>query len=114
MIYKKIKKLTKKVFNSKTYLLIGLNRYVPDDFGKLTDISVDKEEKNIHIQMLKDEEEAHLSILKYGLEYKGNTAYLVYSKIESDVFLQSALKGKKIDKKIKVDPKYIKIVQAML
>ncbi|HEO98177.1 MAG: hypothetical protein JW682_01290 [Campylobacterales bacterium] len=114
MIYKKIAKLTKKVFSSKTYLLMGLNRYVPETFGKLTDIAVDREGKNIYLQMRKSGEEAHLNILKYGVEYQGNTAYLTYGSIERDAYLHSALKDYTIDKRIKVDPKYIKIVQAML
>lgn len=114
MIYKKVKRLTKKVFSSKTYLLMGLNRYVPETFGKLTDISVDREGKNIYLQMQREGEDAHLNILKYGVEYQGNTAYLTYDKIERDAYLHSALKGYEIDKRIKVDPKYIKIVQAML
>ncbi len=114
MIYKKIKKLTTKVFNSKTYLLMAVNRYVPEAFGKITDLSVDKDEKNIYIQMQKDEKTAHLGILKYAVTYKGSQAYLSFEKIEKDSYLESTLKNVDIKNNIKIDPLYLKIVKSML
>ena len=114
MIYKKIKKLTKKVFSSKTYVLLGINKFVPDDFGEVTDIVVDREEKNIFVALVKEGSTGNLNILKYAVVYEGTQAYLTFSKIEKDGYLKSSLKQAKIDKKIKIDPKYIKVVQRMI
>jgi hypothetical protein len=114
MIFKKIQRLTKKAFSSKTYLLLGLNRVVPDNLGKINDIMVDREEKNIHLSLEQQGSSADLSILGYGLEYEGNTAYLIFNKIEKTGYLNSTLKNLQHNKRIKVDPKYIKLVQKMI
>jgi len=114
MIFKKIKKFTKKVFSSKTYLLIGLNKIIPNHLGSITDITIDREDKNIYLELEQDKKKAQLNILGYGLEYKGDTAYLVFKKIEKTSYLSTMLKDIQQIKKIKVDKKYIKLVEQMI
>ncbi len=114
MIFKKIKKLSQKVFSSKTYLLLGLNKFVPDDFGKVIDISVDREDKNIFVTLEKERKQGTLNIFKYAVVYEGSQPYLSFDKIEKDGYLKSKFQQVKIDKKIKIDPKYIKVVQRMI
>lgn len=114
MIFKKIKKLGKKAFSSKTYLLLGLNKFVPEDFGKIIDIAVDREDKNIFVSLEKESKKGSLSILKYAVVYEGTQAFLSFDTIEKDGYLKSLFKQAKIDKKIKIDPKYIKAVRRMI
>lgn len=114
MIFKKINKLTNKMFSSKTYLLIGLNKFIPDELGQIVDMTVDRGDKNIFLELEKEKNKARLNILKYGIVYEGTQAYLSFDKIEKDGYLKSALKSVQSDKKIKIDSKYVKVVQRMI
>lgn len=114
MIFKKIKKLTKKIFSSKTYLLMVLNKFAPAEFGEIKDIMLDKEAKNIYLELEKNEQESVLNIINYSIKYEGSQAYLHFDKLELSGFLKSLLKDFTLKKKIKIDPKYIKIVRTLL
>ena len=113
-IFKKVRKFTKKAFSSKTYMLMGINRVMPETLGKMNDIMIDRENKNIFLQLEQDGKSAGLNIFEYGLQYQGNTAYLVFKSIEKTGYLNSMLKDIHHNKKIKVDPKYIKLVERMI
>jgi len=114
MIYTKIKRLSKKIFSSKTYLLAGLNRVIDDDLGKITDITVDRENKNIHLELGKGQESGRLDVLGYGIVYRGNKACLTFNSIEKSGYLKKALQGLKIKNEIAINPLYIKIVERIL
>ncbi|HHO42196.1 MAG TPA: hypothetical protein ENN12_02445 [Epsilonproteobacteria bacterium] len=114
MIYTKIKRLSKKIFSSKTYLLAGLNRVIDDDLGKITDITVDREDKNIYLELEKKQEFARLDVLGYGIVYKGNKAYLTFKSIQRSGYLQKALQGLDVKNQIAINPLYIKIVEKIL
>ncbi len=115
MIFNKIKKMANKVFSSKTYMLLAINKFVPEEFGKVVDIDVNRDEKEIFVKLDSNKnEQGNLKIVKYSIIYEGTQAYLTYNKIESEGYLKPILKKAKIGKKVKIDPKYIKIVQKMV
>jgi len=114
MIFNKIKKMANKVFSSKTYMLLAINKFVPEEFGEVVDIYVDRDEKEIFVKLDKKGEQGNLKIVKYSIVYEGSQAYLTYDKITSEGYLKPILKKAKIGKKVKIDPKYIKIVQKMV
>lgn len=114
MIYDKIKKMTQKTFSSKTYVLMGVNKFIPEHFGKVTDLVVDRTEKNIYVSLDKKEDKAKLSILGYHIIYKGTQPYLAFNKLHKDGFLNDKLGSLIISKEIAIDSKYIKLVQRMV
>jgi hypothetical protein len=114
MIYEKIKRLSKKIFSSKTYLLAGLNRVIDDDLGKITNIAVDREDKNIHLELQKAQESGGLDVLGYGIVYEGNRAYLTFKSIQRSGYLHQALQGLHVKNQIAIKPLYIKIVEKIL
>ncbi len=115
MIFNKIKKMANKVFSSKTYMLLAINKFVPEEFGEVINIDVNRDDKEIFVELdNKSGEQGNLRIVKYAIVYEGIQAYLTYNKIVSEGYLKPILKKAKIGKKVKIDPKYIKIVQKMV
>jgi len=113
-MFKKLKKLAKKAFSSKTYLLLTINKMVPDNLGEVIDISVDREAQHLFVAFAKGIEKANLTIEGYGIEYEGKDAYLIFDTIRKEGYLKSMLKGFHADKRIKVDPKYLKLIEKMV
>ena len=114
MIFEKMRRLSKKVFSSKTYLLVGLNKTVPNELGKIIDIEVDRERKNIYLELEKSQEIGYLDILAYGITYEGNRAFLTYRFIEKRGYLRTSLKDLSINDRLLINPLYIKIVEKIL
>jgi len=114
MIVKKIRRLTKKVFNSKTYVLFFLNRYIPDNLGKIEDLQIDRESKNISVDLKKEGKSGKIEVIKYRIIYEGTKGYLIYDKLQTQGYITKALAAYNIDKKIFIKPQYIKLVEKVI
>jgi|GEM_PF-2398764 len=114
MIFQKIRRLTKKVFNSKTYVLFFLNRYIPDNLGKIEDVHIDRESKNISVDLNRDGSSGKIEVINYRINYEGSKGYLIYDKLQTQGYITKALAAYKIDKKIFIKPQYIKLVERVI
>lgn len=114
MITQKIRRFAKKVFSSKSWVLGIINRFVPQDFGKVEDLTLNRDEKTLYLLLKKEELESQITINNYALRYEGSKSFITFKSIEADGYLKSRLKSALKTKEIEVDPKYITLVKKFL
>ena len=114
MITQKIRRFTKKVFSSKSWVLALLNRFLPKEFGTLEDFTVDRDTKNIFLTFSKETQRAKLDVYRYGMRYEGEKSFVTFDSLIADGFLKPHLKTLAKTKEIAVDPKHIVFVKKLL
>ncbi len=114
MILDKMRKLAKKTFNKKTYLLMVINRFVPESFGKILDIEINREEKNLFLLFHKAEEEATLHLHSYAIIYKVRQPYLVFKSIEKTGYFKSMFPQLSHTKEIAIEHKYVEFLKRLI
>jgi sporulation protein YlmC with PRC-barrel domain len=114
MIFNTMRRFAKKAFSSKTYVLAAVNRFVPETMGKLTDLEIDRENKNISMELLRGKENAALHVKNYSLRYRGSRSFLVFETLYAQGFLKPQLKSVLKNREIEIDPRYIKAVKTLI
>jgi sporulation protein YlmC with PRC-barrel domain len=114
MIFNTMRRLAKKAFSSKTYVLAVINRFVPESLGKVTDLEIDRESKNIALKLLRGDEDASLHVKKYGIRYRGSRSYLIFETIFAQGFLRPQLKSAMKNREIEIEKRYIKAVKTLI
>lgn len=110
MISKKISRMAKKIFSSKTYILAFVNRFVPENFGKITNLNIDRENKNIFIELEKEKKSATVELSNYSMYFEGSKSFLIYESLDATSFIKPILKNLSKQKKIEIEPRYITLV----
>lgn len=110
MIYKKISRMAKKVFSSKTYILVFVNSFIPENFGKIINLNVDRENKNIFIELEKERKSATVELSSYSMYFEGSKSFLIYETLDATGFIKSMLKSLSKQKKIEIEPRYVTLV----
>jgi hypothetical protein len=114
MITQKIRRFAKKVFSSKSWVLGIINRFIPQEFGVLEDLSLNRHEKTIFLLLSKEQLRTKVYVRNYALRYEGSKSFVTFEAIEADGYLKSRLKTMVHAKEIEVDPKYIALVKTFL
>lgn len=117
----KLKQLRNRFLSSKALALFVLNRKVKfmigqdKDFGTLTDLQLDRQAKNLTLEVERDRESSTITINNYGFETRKGTPYLIWKSVNftgpdtpyfQDVF--SRING------IELSKRYISVVEAIL
>jgi sporulation protein YlmC with PRC-barrel domain len=114
MIFNTMRRFAKKAFSSKTYVLAGVNRLVPETLGKVTDLEIDRENKNISLELLRGKEQAALHVKNYAIRYRGSRSFLVFETLYAQGFLKSQLKSAMKNREIEIEKRYIKAVKTLI
>jgi len=114
MILTKMRRLAKKAFSSKTYVLAVINRFVPDTLGTVTDLRIDRDAKELFLSLRKDDERSDLRVERYGVRYSGGRSFITFEGLEADGFLKPRLKTLLNTREIEVDPRYVKLLQRVV
>lgn len=114
MIFNTMRRFAKKAFSSKTYVLAAVNRFVPESLGKLTDLEIDREGRNISLELLRSGEQASLHVKNYGIRYRGSRSFLVYETLYAQGFLRPQLNSAMKQREIEIDKRYIKAVKTLI
>jgi hypothetical protein len=114
MIFKTMRRFAKKAFSSKTYVLAGVNRLIPDTFGTMTDLEIDRENKRIDVQLHRGEARASLHVGDYAIRYRGSRSYLTFGELRVEGFLKSHLKKEIREREIEIEKRYIKAVKTLI
>jgi len=114
MIFNTMRRFAKKAFSSKTYVLAAVNRFVPQSLGKVTGLEIDRERKNIALELLRGNERAALHVNNYSVRYRGSRSYLAFETLDADGFLKPQLKSAIKHREIEIDKRYIKAVKTLI
>ncbi len=110
MIYKKISRMAKKVFSSKTYVLAFMNSFIPENFGKIINLNIDREEKNIFIELEKEKKSATVELSNYSMLFRNSKSFLVYETLAATGFIKPMLKSLSKQREIEIEPRYVTLV----
>ena len=114
MILNKMRRLAKKAFSSKTYVLAVINRFVPDTLGHVTDLEIDRDAKLLFVSLQRDDERSELQVERYGVRYQGSRSFITFDILKADGFLKPRLKTALRNREIEVDPRYVKLLQKVI
>jgi len=113
-MYKKIKKIAKKAFSSKTYVLALINRYIPKNFGKIINLNINRESKNIFIELERENKLASIEVVNYTVHTKNNKHFLVYEDLATTGFIKPMLMVFKKQREIEIEPKYVRLIHKFI
>lgn len=117
----KFRKLRERYFSSKAGVLFVLNRKIKtmvglgDNFGKLTDLELDRQQKNLTLEVTYEKEVNNISIHGYGFTQRKGEPYLVWEKMKFDgPESENYRKRFKSLDGIELSKRYISVVEAIL
>ena len=117
----RFKRLQERYFSSKAGVIFVLNRKLGiivgegRDFGKVTDLELDREDKNILLEVTHRGEANTIAIIGYGFNQRKGAPWLVWKDIDFDG-PESSNYRKRFNKinGIELSPKYVNFVEAIL
>lgn len=115
------RKLRERYFSSKAGVLFVLNRKLGSsiglgkDFGKLTDLELDRELKTITLEVTSREDINTIAIQGYGFTQRKGAPYLVWNEMAFDGPASDEYKRKfKTMDGIELSRRYVSLVEAIL
>ena len=111
---KKIKQFTKKVFSSKSWINGTINRFLPDSFGKLVNVEINRESRYIDLSLELNGDKSDIHVWNYEVIQEGSEGYVTFESINVVGYLRPKLKDIERNKKIKISPHYIGIAKRLL
>jgi len=111
---KRIKQFTKNIFNSKSWINGTINSFLPESFGKLVNVEINRDSKYVDLRLELDGSVSDIHVWNYKVVHEEGEGYVVFESIKITGYLQLQLKDIQKRRKIKISPQYIGMVKRLL